>query len=107
MKDVRALGGYVRHDSLDKDIYACASTNGSECAVILTHYNDNDETPAKTVELKLENLPSARTRVEYYLVDEEKDGQLVRSEVLNSREASLLVDLKLFDCLLITLIPIE
>ena len=100
-KDVKALGGYVKSETKEDGVYTCAATNGKESAIILTYYNDDDNSPSRTVELALKNLPNERTRVEYYLTSEKCDAELVRSEILNSKEASLLVNLDLFDCLMI------
>ncbi len=104
-KDIRALGSYVRAETKEDDIYVCAATNGSEDAIILTYYNDDDASPSKTVELSLKNLHNERTRVEYYLTSEKCDAKLIRTEIVNSKETSLLVDLDLFDCLLIKFKP--
>ena len=106
IKDVRALGGYVRAESKEKDIYACASTDGGEAAIILTHYNDDDSTASKTVEIEVSNLPAERVLAEYYLTSEDCNAELVRTEVINSKDASLLVKLDLFDCLMIKFKPV-
>ena len=106
IKDIRALGDYVRAESREKDVYVCAATNGSESAIILTHYNDDDSTASKTVELDISNLPGERFEAEYYLTSEEYDAELIRTEIINSKDTKLLLKLDLFDCLMIKFKPV-
>ena len=58
----------------EEGLYATAATDGDEAAVILTHYNDEDTTPPKTVTVELSGLGGENgTEAELYVLDETHD----------------------------------
>lgn len=78
-RDLKKLGTHISTESCKEDIYSCAATNGSESAIMLTHYNDDENTPSKEVKLEFCDAPNGVT-AEYYLLDEQHDLELVREE---------------------------
>ena len=102
VKELPRLGTWVKADAKVADIYSCAATNGRDSAVMITHYNDNDETPAEQVSVAFENVKSENgVRVEYYLLDNDHDATLVREETFTAESFALHLDMKLFDTYLI------
>ena len=101
-KDLVKLGECVESVEAAKDIYAIAATDGKDSAIMLTHYNDNDETVTKQIKVEIENATGDNgVRVEYYLLDEEHDATLVREETFTAQKFAAYLDMKLFDTYLI------
>ena len=70
--------------------------------MLLTHYNDDDSTTSKQVKLTFLNAKkSERVKVEYYLLDADHDGELVREEIFTADEFASYLNMKLFDTYLI------
>ena len=105
-KDLVKLGDCVASVDKARDIYAIAATNGQSSAIMLTHYNDNDETAAKLIKVEIENATrDDAVRVEYYLLDEDHDATLVREETFTAKKIGVYLDMKLFDTYLIKITP--
>ena len=103
-KDLRRLGTYVKIDSQNENIYACAATNGKDGAIFVTHYDDLDEAPAEDVCLQVTGMKAeSRICAEFYLLDAENNSKLVRKEILSSGDFALYLPMKLFDTYLIKL----
>ena len=101
-KDLRRLGTYVKIDSQNENIYACAATNGKDGAIFVTHYEDLDEAPAEDVCLQVTGMKAeSRICAEFYLLDEENNSKLVRKEMLSSGDFALYISMKLFDTYLV------
>ncbi len=66
---------------------------------MLTHYNDNDETPPETLSVTVKR--EGATRVSYYLLDGSHNGECIREEVFTSNTFTLHLEMKLFDTYLI------
>ena len=82
-RDLRKLGTYVPTTYMDNGIYTVAATDENEYAMMLTYFDDNDDAPSREVCLEFEN-PYEKTKVEYYLLDENNDNQLVREEIFTA-----------------------
>ena len=94
--------GKAAEVTASENIYGIAATNGSESAILLTHFNDNDSTPEETVRVEIKDIDRNRpVRAEYYLLDENHDMKLVREETFNSGEFAAYLDLPLFASYLI------
>ena len=107
VKELPKLGTWVKADAKVANIYSCAATNGKDTAVIITHYNDNDETPAEQVKVAFENVKSENgVRVEYYLLDNDHDATLIREEIFTAENFAVHLDMKLYDTYLIKLIAL-
>ena len=105
-KELRRLGTAVKVCAQTENIYACAATDGKNGAVMLTHFDDVDEAPAEEVCLKIEGL-STPVRAEFYLLDETRDSELVREEILSAQSCALYLSMKLFDTCLVRFTEIE
>ncbi|MBR7150458.1 MAG: hypothetical protein IKD01_05540, partial [Oscillospiraceae bacterium] len=90
----------------DGNIWATAAKgeNGA-MAVMLTHYCDDDATPAEQVSLALENLGARRVRVRYYLLDGSHDGEAVWEEAVQTDAISVSLKMPLFSTWLVEITP--
>lgn len=51
---------------------------------MLTHFNDDDGTPAKEIKVEVSGIAD-NAKVEYYLFDEKHNLELVREEIVTSK----------------------
>ena len=106
-KEIPRLGSYVKTETQVGNIWNISATDGKDGALILTHYNDDDSTPAEKLSVSVKNNGGKRgTRVEYYLLDEEHNGELIREEEFESDRFTLHINMKLFDTYLIKFVAI-
>ncbi len=77
------LGSYVACSSDDADAHVCAARNETEAAVVLTHYNDDDSTEPKFIQLDISGLASeGGVEAEIYLLDANHDLTLIQKAVI-------------------------
>ncbi len=101
-KELPGLGTWVKADAKVANIYSCAATDGCDSAVILTHFNDDDNTPTESVKVCFENVKSEKgVKVEYYLLDDDHDATLIREETFTAERIAAYLDMKLYDTYLI------
>lgn len=106
-KELPRLGNWVKADAAVDNVYSIAATDGKSGAVLLTYYVDEDEAPAEQVKVDFTGVKSENgVRVEYYLLDDEHNANLVRSDVFISENFSACLDMKLFDTCLLKIIPV-
>ena len=82
------------------DIYALAASDDKTSWVMLTHYNDDDETEAKQVTLELNNI-EGEVKLELYAIDETRDGELIREDEFKSDSFKMKLSLPLFTSYLV------
>ncbi len=70
------LGQNVWVDAQAKDIYLCAARNEKEAAVMIVHFNDDDNSGDVSFVLRMAGL-SENTVAEYYVLDQDHDLELV------------------------------
>jgi hypothetical protein len=97
--EIYKLGYSVNCEAIKNNIFTIAATNGKESAIALTYFTPEDSGDTQTVNIKLENVKSG-AMIEYYLLDEENDGALIKKEALGE-DCSITLELKLFDSYLI------
>jgi len=101
--DLAELGNEA-YSTASENVYGVAATNGKEGAILLTHFSDDDSTPAVTLRVEIKDVPREKPiRAEFYLLDEKNDMTLVREETYNSGEFAAYLDLPLFTSYLIKL----
>ena len=99
--DLADLGTHIKTEQGD-DVYSVAATDGKNAAVLLTHFNDEDSTPADTLKLEMKNFPvGSAVRAEYYLLDEEHDMKLMREEIFTAQNFAAYLELPLFTSYLV------
>ena len=78
------LKNYVSEKSTSEDLYTISAYDGEELGILLTHYNDNDETPTKTVEIELVGTKENAVAT-LYTLDGENDMSKSEIKVENSK----------------------
>ena len=78
-----------------QDVYALAASDDKTSWVMITHYNDNDETEAKQISLELNNI-EGKVKLEIYVIDDTHDGELVRTDEFESESFKTVLSLPLF-----------
>ena len=87
----------------DENLYACAAKDGDKAAVMLTHYNNDDNTEKIEVKLNIEGFNSADgVKAKYYLLDENHDMSLVREETFCGNTFATVLNADLFSTYLVT-----
>ncbi|MBQ9691889.1 MAG: hypothetical protein IJV70_01880, partial [Clostridia bacterium] len=100
------LGDQVKTESDDAQIWACAAS-GDEQNVMLSYYTDDDSAPAKEVKVTFNNVNNpAGVRLEYYCLDEEHDGALVREEIFTAESFASYITLPLHSTYLLKIVPL-
>jgi len=82
-------------------IYGCAARSEERAAVMLTHYDDDDAAPAKEVRVELNGF--GPSRAEIYLLDREKDMELVREENFSGDASAVYLKLENLSTVLIVM----
>ena len=100
------LGTQVQTESDCPEIWSCAAADGEQ-NVMLTYYSDDDTLPTKDVKISFKNVENANgVRLEYYCLDEEHDGALVREEIFTSTEFASYITLPIHSTYLLKIIPL-
>ena len=97
------LGTSVKTEYEKDGIYSCAATNGTDSAVVLTYYDEDDESENKMVELEIAGN-SGKTVAEAYLLDENNDLTLVSKQYFTSEKFALIFDMKIHTSVLVKLV---
>jgi hypothetical protein len=101
-KELPRLGKWVKSEARVGGIYSCASTDGRDSAIMITHFRDDEATPAEQVKVCIDNVKSENgVRVEYYLLDDGHDAELIREETFTAESFAVNLDMKLYDTYLI------
>ena len=82
-RELKRLGTHIPTERYIDDIYSCAATDGNSSAIMLTHFNDDENTPAKEVKLEISGLEN-NVKLEYYLLDETHNFEIVREEIVTA-----------------------
>ena len=88
------------------DVWAIAA-KGDEHNVMLSYYNDDDNTPEKTVRVDFKNVNNPNgVRLEYYCLDANHDCELIREEVFTSTEFASYIKMSNCTAYLLKAVPI-
>ena len=103
MRDIVKLGNAAKC-KCDSDLYAIAAADEKESALLLTYYNDDEKSEDKSVRIEISGARlSECVKAEFYLINEEKDLELVREEYFTSDKFALIANIKNYDTYLIKL----
>ena len=97
------MGNYAECEYKKEDIYTCAATDGHDGCVMMTYYSENDDSEAQTVELEI-NANTETSKVEIYVLDEDKNLELASSRNFTTKSFSLILDMKIHSSILIKII---
>ncbi|MBE6541957.1 MAG: hypothetical protein E7672_05875 [Ruminococcaceae bacterium] len=99
------MGQSVLSEADDKYLYSIAAKNENTCGIMFTYFVDDENQEPGLVEVDIKNCEIAPgATVEYYVLDEDHDFELVRKETISSENATLFVDAKLFGTYFIKII---
>ena len=84
------------------EVYSTAALGDTEAALLVSYFDDDDNAPEKEIEIDISNLPKfSSATVEYYLLDEEHNCDLVNSETVSSNAFDLKLKMSLYSTCLI------
>lgn len=95
------LGTWVKADNRVDDVYYCAATNGTDSALALTYFNDDDTSPVKRIKVGFENVPLKQSLAEIYVIDENNNLTLVSEQIFETDKFAIYIDAKLYNSYLI------
>lgn len=84
-RELKKLGTHIPTERCVDDIYSCAATDGCNSAIMLTHFNDDDNTPAKDIKLEISGNTN-NVKLEYYLLDETHNLEPTREECVTAEK---------------------
>ncbi len=100
--ELARLGKNVETEYSAENLYTVASTDGKEGAVIITYFDDEIKSGSKKVKLNFKNaLFADKVKVEYYLIDDNHNLEIVREEIFTADEFSSYLDVELYSTYLI------
>ena len=106
-RDVKKLGTHVM-TSDPQNIFSCGATDGESHALLLTYYNDDDYANGDVVRLEFDGIKSKNgVRADFYLIDDDHNGEWVKSELFTAESFACLVDMKLYDTYLVKITALQ
>lgn len=85
-----------------KNLYICAAKCEDKGAIMLTHFDDDDNAAPRDIKLSLENMNfDGNVKLSYYVLDNEHDEELVREETVFGKNAAAFLKLENFTTYLI------
>ena len=81
----------------NEDVFLCGAYNDGKGGVLITHFNNDDDTPEKKVDLSV-LTGGGNYNVKYYLLDENHDNELIKEQVVSGEEIIIALDMPLFTC---------
>ena len=81
-RDLLHLGTQVPAPYMDDKIYTCCATDGENYGMMLTYFDPEDDAEDRMLCLDFKK-PEGTYKVEYYLLDERLDYELVREEIFS------------------------
>lgn len=97
------LRNEVRLECDNESIYAITASDGKQTQILLTYYDENDESAEGEVELKFK--VTQKSKMCFFLTDEKRDMEQVRTMDLLEGEQSVRLPIHLFDVFHITVTP--
>lgn len=86
----------------DSDIYTVAAASGNTAGLMITYYNEDDSMSAKEVKIDFSGYSVGEGAVvDYYLLDENHNAELVRSEKVTSSDFTSYLNMELYSTYLI------
>ena len=98
--ELRKLGTSLGLDYRYDDIYAVGATDGINKTIMLTYFTENDNSEPAEVKLEFTNS-TGNVKVSYYLLDEDRDAELVREEFFTADKFNVYLKQSLFSTYMI------
>ena len=90
------------------DLWASAAKGKGEQNVMIAHYNDDDNTPEASLKVTFKNVTNGgKVRLEYYILDDNHDAELVREEIFTANEFSTYINVPLYTTYLLKIVEAD
>ena len=99
------MGDYAECEYKKDDIYTCAATNGHDGCIMTTYYSEEDDSAPQTVEIEI-SANSERSMAELYVLDEDRDLQLVSRQYFTTDRFSIIAEMKIHSSVMVKVIEI-
>ena len=97
------LGEYTKTEDAN-NIYSCAAKNGTNAAIMVTHFIDDDETAPKDTLLDISGFSAENgIRAKFYRLSEEEDLEFVKEESFTGETYKIPLNLPNFNSYLVLL----
>lgn len=97
------LGGCSKVES-DQNLFACAAEDGNKAVLVVTHFCDDVATSAEEVKVSFEGFVGSNgVKASYYLLDGDKNLELVKEEVFSGERYSTVLRTELYSSYLVVL----
>ncbi|MBO5223116.1 MAG: hypothetical protein J6C23_01225, partial [Clostridia bacterium] len=97
----------VKVERDDINVYVAGAV-GEEQNVMLSYFNDDDNLGDKEVKVEFKNVANdGKVKLEYYVLDENHDCELVREEIFTSTEFSAYIKLPIYTTMLLKIVKIS
>ena len=100
------LGTAVEATTDTENVWVVAAKD-NEQNIMISHFNDNDDAPAKDIKVEFKNVNNQNgVRLEYYVLDENHDCSLIREEIFTSTEFAAYIKLPVYTTYLLKILPL-
>ena len=90
------------------NLWASAAKGKGEQNVMIAHYNDDDNTPEASLKVTFKNVTNGgKVRLEYYILDDNHDAELVREEIFTSNEFSTYINVPIYTTYLLKIVEAD
>jgi hypothetical protein len=94
----------VKVERDDINVYVAGAV-GDEQNVMISYFNDDDNLGDKEVKVEFKNVANdGKVKLEYYVLDENHDCELVREEIFTSTEFSAYIKLPIYTTMLLKIV---
>ena len=88
----------------DTNLLSAAAVGDNKAAIIFTHFCDDDKTPTEKVKLNMQGFGGENgVKASYYLLDSDKDLELVKEEILSGDSFATVLESELYSSYLVIL----
>lgn len=80
----------------DETVYVVGATDGNISALMFTYFDDDDNAPEKDITLDFSHLGGGEKTIEYYVLNEDHDDELVRTDKTSAETLKTTLKTKLY-----------
>ncbi|MBO4429514.1 MAG: hypothetical protein J5832_06125 [Clostridia bacterium] len=96
------MGTQIKTASDDECVYAVGAVGDDAAAAMITYFDDNDDAEkVRTVDIEISGLCDGEKKIEYYVLDEENDMALFRTDVTSAERIKTTLEIGLYSTLFI------
>ena len=94
--DMYRMGENISATTDDYKVYSVAAKGTGEVGVMITYFDDDDNSPAKELAVTLKDLSQGMKKIEYYILDKANDMTLYRTDRTTADEITTVLPTELF-----------